>query len=149
MINNFSFYLAMRYLRPKRTFVSVITVISVLGVTLGVGVLIVVISVMAGFHAQIQDIAKNYDSHIEARDQYGSSMMGDKQRPPDAEGKGWRDVVKAIKETPGVVSASPMVRGLMLVGSKEGNIAPAMMWGLEQEDVDRLITKYHEERKKR
>ena len=49
MINNFSIYLALRYLRPKRTFVSVITVISVLGVTLGVGVLIVVISVMASW----------------------------------------------------------------------------------------------------
>ncbi len=42
-------FLAMRYLRPRRTFVSVITVLSFLGVTLGVGALIVVLSVMAGF----------------------------------------------------------------------------------------------------
>ena len=36
--------MALRYLRPRRTFVSVITVISVIGVLLGVAVLIVVIS---------------------------------------------------------------------------------------------------------
>ena len=45
----FELLLAVRYLRPKRTFVSVITLISVLGVTLGVAVLIIVISVMSGF----------------------------------------------------------------------------------------------------
>ena len=40
----FELLLALRYLRPKRTFVSVITLISVLGVTLGVAVLIIVIA---------------------------------------------------------------------------------------------------------
>ena len=37
----FSLFLAFRYLKPKRTFVSVITALSVLGVTLGITVLIV------------------------------------------------------------------------------------------------------------
>jgi ABC-type lipoprotein release transport system permease subunit len=45
----FSFFLALRYLKPKRTFVSIITLISMVGVMLGVTVLIVVISVMTGF----------------------------------------------------------------------------------------------------
>ena len=51
----FELLLALRYLRPKRTFVSVITLISVLGVTLGVAVLIIVISVMSGFDRQLRD----------------------------------------------------------------------------------------------
>jgi lipoprotein-releasing system permease protein len=42
-------FLARRYLRPKRNAVSVITCISVVGVTLGVAVLIVVLAVMTGF----------------------------------------------------------------------------------------------------
>ena len=42
----FELFLALRYLRPKRTFVSVITLISMIGVMLGVAVLIIVISVM-------------------------------------------------------------------------------------------------------
>ena len=45
----FELFLALRYLRPKRTFVSVITLISVVGVMLGVAVMIIVISVMSGF----------------------------------------------------------------------------------------------------
>jgi lipoprotein-releasing system permease protein len=50
----FSLFLALRYLRPKRAFLSVITLLSVLGVTLGVMVLILVISVMTGFEQELQ-----------------------------------------------------------------------------------------------
>ncbi|WP_075087812.1 hypothetical protein [Verrucomicrobium spinosum] len=87
MTKNFSLYLALRYLRPKRTFVSVITLISILGVTLGVSVLIVVIAVMAGFHAQMKELAVGYEAHIEARDAWGTSMFGENHRPPDAADK--------------------------------------------------------------
>jgi lipoprotein-releasing system permease protein len=143
VIKSFSLYLALRYLRPKRTFVSVITLISVLGVTLGVGVLIVVIAVMAGFHAQMKDLAIGYEAHIEARDAWGTSMFGDGQRPPDAVDKPWREVLKDIRANPEVVSASPMVRGLLLVESEAG-MAPAWMWGLDQEDGNRMIEKQKE-----
>jgi lipoprotein-releasing system permease protein len=51
----FELLLALRYLRPKRTFVSVITLISILGVILGVAVLIIVLSVMTGFDRQLRD----------------------------------------------------------------------------------------------
>ena len=50
----FSLFLALRYLKPKRTFLSIITLISVLGVTLGVTVLILVISVMTGFDQELR-----------------------------------------------------------------------------------------------
>ncbi|MEI6535647.1 MAG: ABC transporter permease, partial [Verrucomicrobiaceae bacterium] len=142
MTNNFSLYLALRYLRPKRTFVSIITLISVMGVSLGVAVLIVVIAVMAGFHAKIKELAMGYDAHIEAADQYGSSMLSSQQRPPDVQEKSWREVIKIITATPGVVSASPIVRGMLLVESKEGNVAPALMWGLKQDDGNRLMKKH-------
>jgi lipoprotein-releasing system permease protein len=141
LIKNFSLYLALRYLRPKRTFVSVITLISVLGVCFGVAALVIVISVMRGFHQQIQDLALNYDAHIEAYDRWGTAMMPDKQRPKDVKEKGWREVLNDIKATPGVVSASPMVRGMVLVESKEG-MAPSWMWGLKQEDGNRMSSKH-------
>jgi lipoprotein-releasing system permease protein len=60
----FELLLALRYLRPKRTFVSVITLISVAGVALGVAVLIVVISVMSGFDKQLRDTILGFNSHI-------------------------------------------------------------------------------------
>ena len=60
----FELLLALRYLRPKRTFVSVITLISVLGVTLGVAVLIIVISVMSGFDQQLRDKILGFNTHL-------------------------------------------------------------------------------------
>src|SRR5262245_45630744 len=60
----FELLLALRYLRPKRTFVSVISLISVLGVTLGVAVLIIVISVMSGFDRQLREKILGFSPHL-------------------------------------------------------------------------------------
>ena len=60
----FSLFLALRYLKPKRTAISVITVISVLGVTLGIAVLILVISVMTGFDRELQRKVLGFDAHL-------------------------------------------------------------------------------------
>ena len=51
----FELFLGLRYLKPKRTFVSVITLISLAGVTIGVWVLIVVIAVMSGFDRELRE----------------------------------------------------------------------------------------------
>jgi lipoprotein-releasing system permease protein len=68
--------LALRYLRPKRTFVSVITLISVLGVTLGVAVLIIVISVMTGFDQQLREKILGFNTHLKVLSRT-SGMLGD------------------------------------------------------------------------
>lgn len=141
MTKNFSLFLALRYLRPRRTFVSVITLISVAGVALGVAVLIVVISVMAGFHAQIKNLSLGYDSHIEVFDRWGTSMFGDNQRPEGVEEKPWREVMKAIKETPGVTSVTPIVKGMVLLQANEA-VIPSLMWGARQDDSDKLTQKH-------
>jgi len=60
----FELLLALRYLRPKRSFVSIITLISILGVMLGVAVLIIVISVMSGFDAELREKVLGFTSHI-------------------------------------------------------------------------------------
>ena len=63
----FELFLALRYLRPKRTFVSVITLISVVGVMLGVAVLIIVISVMTGFDQQLREKIFGFSAHVTIR----------------------------------------------------------------------------------
>ena len=60
----FELLLALRYLRPKRTFVSIITLISVMGVMLGVAVLLIVISVMSGFDRDLREKVLGFNSHI-------------------------------------------------------------------------------------
>ena len=63
----FEFALALRYLRPKRTAVSFITLISVIGVMLGVAVLIIVMSVFSGFHLQLKQALFEFTADIQVR----------------------------------------------------------------------------------
>ena len=60
----FELLLALRYLRPKRTFVSIITFISIVGVALGVAVLMIVISVMSGFDHDLRDKILGFNAHL-------------------------------------------------------------------------------------
>lgn len=60
----FELLLSLRYLKPKRTFVSVISVISTIGVTLGVAVLIIVMSVMSGFDHDLHEKILGFNPHI-------------------------------------------------------------------------------------
>src|SRR6516164_3596909 len=60
----FELLLALRYLRPKRTFVSIITLISIIGVALGVAVLIIVISVMSGFDRDLRAKILGFNAHV-------------------------------------------------------------------------------------
>ena len=71
----FELGLAARYLISKRTSVSFITLISVIGVMLGVAVLIVVISVMAGFHHLLQEKLFGFYSDLTVEGRY--SMIAD------------------------------------------------------------------------
>ena len=63
----FELLLALRYLQPKRTFVSIITLVSILGVALGVAVLIIVISVMSGFDHDFRETILGFNPHLVIR----------------------------------------------------------------------------------
>ena len=62
---NADLFLALRYLRPKRTFISVITLLSILGPVLGVALLIIVTAVMSGFDRDIRDRILGMQSHLQ------------------------------------------------------------------------------------
>lgn len=61
------FFLAWRYFKPKRSAVSVITLISIIGVILGVAVLIVVLAVMTGFTDQLKEKLLETGAHAQIR----------------------------------------------------------------------------------
>ena len=71
----FELMLALRYLQPKRTFVSIITVISILGVMLGVAVLIIVISVMSGFDHELQAKVFGFNAHLKVVAAHNQPMV--------------------------------------------------------------------------
>ena len=67
MISNYpSLFIALRYLKPskKNTMVSIISLFSFLGIVLGVGTLIIVMSVMNGFKIELLDKIIGIDGHI-------------------------------------------------------------------------------------
>jgi lipoprotein-releasing system permease protein len=96
-------FLALRYLRPRRTFVSVITVLSFLGVTLGVGALIVVLSVMAGFQQRLTEKIIGFNAHITVAMTDGGVLYD------------YDKLVDLIKKQPDVLAASAFIRGAVLV----------------------------------
>jgi lipoprotein-releasing system permease protein len=98
----FELFLALRYLRPKRTFVSVITLISILGVALGVAVLIIVISVMSGFDHDLREKILGFNAHLTVS-QTGQPM------------KNYEAVADAVAKNKNVRGVSPFVFGPVLV----------------------------------
>ena len=104
----FELLLALRYLRPKRTFVSVITLISVVGVTLGVAVLIIVISVMSGFDAQLRDRILGFNTHIKILPR-GQTM------------KDYAAVARIVSSNRNVKAVAPFVLGPVLVETTSAN----------------------------
>ncbi|HWL53102.1 MAG TPA: ABC transporter permease [Chthoniobacteraceae bacterium] len=105
----FSLFLALRYLKPKRTFVSVITLISIIGVMLGITVLILVISVMTGFERELRQKVLGFDPHILVGNPEGGGL-------PD-----WQEVMKEIAAAPRIEAAAPFVQGPVIVESKRGD----------------------------
>lgn len=98
----FSLFLALKYLRPKRAFLSVVTVISVLGVMLGVAVLIIVLSVMNGFDNMWRDKILSFNAHL--------TVTAHDQALPDPAA-----VLAAARRVPGCTGAAPYVQGLVFV----------------------------------
>ncbi len=94
--------LALRYLRPKRTFVSLITMISVVGVMLGVAVLIIVISVMSGFDRQLRDTLFGFNAHLRIT-MPGTVMPS------------YREVLPQVADHLGVEGVSPYLLGPIVI----------------------------------
>jgi lipoprotein-releasing system permease protein len=120
----FELLLALRYLRPKRTFVSVITVISVLGVTLGVAVLIIVISVMTGFDHDLRETVLGFNAHLRI---IQVNSNGKKTTMQD-----YAYVAGIVKSNANVVGVSPFAIGKVMVeteGTNEDHQVDAPMVG--------------------
>jgi lipoprotein-releasing system permease protein len=120
----FSFFLALRYLKPKRTFLSIITLISILGVTLGVTALIVVISVMTGFDHELRQKVIDFDAHILVTSE---DILRD-----------WRPLKAKIDKLPGVVATAPYVQGPVIVEYQSRRLAP-MIRGIDPKQEERVV----------
>jgi lipoprotein-releasing system permease protein len=112
----FSLFLALRYLKPKRSFVSVITVISILGVTLGIAVMIIVISVMQGFDTELQQTVLGFEPEVTIQ---SDGPMDD-----------WRQIIAIVDKTPGVTAAAPVVEG-PVIAEHDQMVTTPMLEGID------------------
>ena len=115
MSTPFSVSVALRYLRPKRNFVLVITILSILGVTIGVGVPFLVMSIMNGFEQRIHKMFLDFDPNIVVMPQTGAEESFD-----------WEKVVKRIEADPDVIAVSPFVEGQVLIQKNESPAVPLL-----------------------
>jgi lipoprotein-releasing system permease protein len=114
---------AFRYLRARREegFVSVIAGFSLLGIALGVGTLIVVMSVMNGFKAELLGRILGVQSHITISSQQGPL-------------KNYQEIVDRLKGLPGVQSVSPIIDAEVFVTANNTGTG-AYIRGVRAEDL--------------
>ncbi|WP_456403607.1 lipoprotein-releasing ABC transporter permease subunit [Thiolapillus sp.] len=124
-----SVWVGLRYTRAERRnhFISFISFISTLGISLGVIVLITVLSVMNGFQKEVRDRILGMASHADIRAVAGGGM------------KDWRQALEKAKQHPRVVGAAPYVEVMsMLVHGKQvsGALIRGILKDVEPEVVD-------------
>lgn len=117
------YYIAMKYLLAKRrqTFISIITFISVAGVTVGVMALIVVLAVMNGFEKELKERILGATAHVHV-----TSLEGSVAAP--------EEVAARIRAMPGVLGASPYILTQMMISSGNGT-AGGVLRGVDVEHV--------------
>ena len=111
----FSLFLAGKYLRPRRSVASVTTVVSVLGVVLGVAVVVIVRSVMTGFGDEWRAKILGFKPHVSVVAQ-GGRLITDEDR-----------LAEAISRIEGVTSAMPEVDSRIMLSSNGRVLAPVLV----------------------
>ena len=102
-------FIGLRYLRTKRkqTFISVISVISMVGIAIGVMALIVTLSLTSGFHDALRDKIIGVNAHILVL-KYGGAMGG------------WRDVLETVQGMDEVTAVTPFIYSQVMLTSEKG-----------------------------
>lgn len=108
---SFSFMLAKRYLNPRRSVLSSFTLISLVGVMLGVLVLVVVMAVYAGLERDIKGKLLGFTPHILVKSSLLNPLPGDE---PEAT-VDWHELATKTAKLPGVAAATAFVSDYVLL----------------------------------
>ena len=123
----FSLFLALKYLKPKRSVTSVITCVSVLGVLLGVAVVIVVRAVMTGFGDLWEEKILDFKPHASLTSYRSGTVI-----------EGEDELVKNLSALPGVVAVTPEIDTRIMLECR-GRVSAPVVLGV---DPDRFLTAY-------
>ncbi|HEY0943995.1 MAG TPA: ABC transporter permease [Opitutaceae bacterium] len=117
-------YLALKQLFPTGRRLPFLTVISVVGVALGVALLIIAPGVMGGFGREIQRMVIETQGEVQIRAQ---GFIDNPQQ-----------VLAAVEKVPGVVAATPFAEGVGMVEYGRKPVFPAIQ-GIDLQRIDRVI----------
>ena len=123
ILNRYERMIARRYLLPGKGegFIFLVAAISLAAVALGVAALIIVMSVMNGFRAELFDKIVGLNGH--------AIVQGYEGRLSD-----WQRIAAAARATPGVVSALPLIEQ-PLMASGNGRVEGVLVRGIRPEDL--------------
>ena len=115
--------IARRYLLPGKGegFIFLVAGISLVAVMLGVAALIIVMSVMNGFRAELFDKVVGLNGHAVVQG-YGNRLDN------------WRPILEQARRTPGVVDASALIEQ-PLMATNEGRVEAILLRGMPREDI--------------
>ena len=117
-------FISLRHLKAKRKqfFISVITVLSIIGVAVGVMALIVVLAVMTGFEDDITSKIVGMTAHVLVR-KHGDSGLGD-----------YRALTRRIQGIDGVVAATPFIFNQVMLTTRFG-VTGAVLRGIDPDTI--------------
>jgi lipoprotein-releasing system permease protein len=124
----FEFFLSARYLKAKRkqAFISIITMISIIGVMMGVMALIVVLSVMNGFREDLMSKILGVNSHLLVLSYEGAFKDYDK-------------VISQVDQVDGVMASTPFLYSQVMVNNS-GSVSGVILRGIDTETAPRVIS---------
>jgi len=123
ILNRYEQMIARRYLLPGKGegFIFLVASISLVAVMLGVAALIVVMSVMNGFRAELFDKIVGLNGHAVVQG-YGGRLDN------------WQDIARQASATPGVTSATPLIEQPLLA-TYQGRVEAALIRGMTEHDI--------------
>ncbi len=123
----YELFIGLRYLRARRheTFISLITVISVLGVMIGVMTLNVVMSVMTGFEEVLRDRLLGINAHV------ALVKPGDRLTQ-------YKELLEMVMQEKGVLAASPSIYGQVMVTSG-ARVSGVVVRGIDPDRINGVV----------
>ena len=126
ILSPFEWMIAKRYMLPGKgeAFIALVAGISLVAVMLGVAALVIVMSVMNGFRAELFDKIVGLNGHAIVQ-AYGGRLDD------------WQTVLKDVRQTPGVTRASPLIEQPLLA-TFNGRVEAILARGNTPEDIRRI-----------
>lgn len=122
----FSLFLALKYLKPKRSVTSVVTLVSVVGVVLGVAIIIIVRAVMTGFGDMWREKILDFKPHITISPGGGGVIENEES------------ICRRLEQVPGVLAASPGLEMRVLAEHRRRVVAPLII-GTDPKRAQRVM----------